>query len=364
MLPLLLASALAAPRTDLAVEDAKKLPGLVVIEVGKPGACGEAWASAEVVAWEGAHPGATFVVAPFTKGSVEALLGDVRTAAVTKVAFRDGVEVDRACGCLDGAALAGWLEIVATGGTRALAQRSSLELAPDLDTTGWLELVQLEACAARLPEAFAAARHLWDVIPTEAPDQREVRLTRVAHDLGMLAAKDPASRAQLVEMRDALADGKDTDRATLDAWVALNRVLGEDDATLAWFDASRGRADRKALVEAHAPNVFYLLVEKGRWADAGMLIDDVRAWLDLWKAQKAGLDTSTWGYAALRAAGRDKEAAQLAKSVLKVAPEGTACQLLAKSTEVGAASRAEAAVAKDCSDDAVLDAWSAAAGSK
>ncbi len=360
MLTILLAAALAAPRTDLSAEDAKKLPGLAIIEVGKPGACADAWESAEVKAWSTAHADAHLVVAPFTKGSVEALLGDVRTAAVTKVAYRDGVELDRACGCMDGPVLGRWLEVLATEGTRAGAQRDALSRTTELDTTGWLELVQLEACAARMPEAFAAAKHLWEQIPEQAPDQREVRLTRVVHDMGTIATKDAAAKTELTAMRDALDEGKDTDRPTLDAWVALNRVLGDDERTVSWFDAHRTDPSKKELIAAHAPNVFYLMVERGRWADAGMLIDDLPAWLEVWKAQKAGLDTSELAYAALRAAGRDKDAAKLAKDILKVAPEGTACRLIAKSTQIQVASKSEAPVAKACTDAAVVEAWTAA----
>lgn len=360
MLSLLVAAALAAPRNDLPVEDLLKRPGLVVVEIAKPDTCTEPWAAPEVTGWAKEHPDVTLASAPYTKGSYATLVGKGFAPTVIKLAYRDGKELDRACECLEGPRLAGWLDAVATGRTLADLHRDGLAAEEGLNVTGWLELVQLHYCANRVDQAFDAAAFLWDTIPKASPEDREVRLTRVAHDLGVLAAKHEPSRVRLLALRDALEAPKDTDRDALDAWVALNRTLMDDDRTIAWFDAVRANPAAKAQVEAQAPNLFYLLAERGRWAEAGQIIDDLPAWLALWKAQKAGLDTSVWGYGALRAAGRDKDAAVLAKDILKVAPENTACRLLAKSVEVGAASSSEKGLTKDCTEADVVAAWNAA----
>lgn len=357
MLTLLFAAALAAP-VALSPEDVLARKGLVVAEIAKPGACPDPWASPEVTAWQGGHADATIAAAPYTKGSYEKLVGKGFAPTVIKLAWRDGREIDRICGCADGPATVTWLDAVAGGRTQADLHRDGLAARGGFDVTGWLELVKLHDCANRPYAAYEAARFLWDTIPKASPGDRDVRLSRVAHDLGVLALRDAAVKAEVVALRDALDPGADA--ASLEAWVALNRVLSDDDRTLAWFDSRRGQPDPKGLVASLAPNVFFLLVERGRWAEAGVVIDDPAGWLELWKPQKGGLDSAALGYAALRAAGRDPEAAALAKGILAVAPEGTACRLISRSVEAKAAGVSEKALAKKCADPAVVAAWEAA----
>jgi hypothetical protein len=159
-------------------------------------------------------------------------------------------------------------------------------------------------------------------------------------------------------MRDALDARKDTELAALDEWVALNRVLLQDERTFAWFAASKDDPSRKRLVDHLAPNVFWMLAEAGKWAEAGAVVGDPEAWLGIWKSQIGGLDPAVWGYAALAAAGRDKDAAALAKGILKTEP-GAACRLIEKVTEVHAARSAQAPVSKKCADEKIVEAWAA-----
>lgn len=360
LLPLLSLVLLGAGFTDLPVEEAKVAPGLVVIELSTDDACPApaVWDEAAVQAWLGAH--ATTLVKPArTASHVEAVLGDGFRPAMARVAYRDGKELDRICGCMDGPTFSRWLAAVDGGGTRADLLEEDMEKAGGgLDIGRMLALVQVHHCAHRENAALSVLLDLWERIPEEAPEQREVRLSRVAHDMGVLAQTHPPAREWLVGMRDQLTTAKDTDGTALDEWVVLNRVLLQDEVTVAWYREHAGDKDMAELLERQAPNVFYLLVEQGAWADAGRVVGDPVAWLAAWRKMPGGLDDVAKGYAALLAAGRAADAAKLAKSTLAV-DRSASCRLLARSVEVGATDRSQKKVASACEDEAVVAAWTA-----
>ena len=57
-------------------------------------------------------------------------------------------------------------------------------------------------------------------------------------------------------------------------WIVLNEVLGEPDATLAWFDQIAAARPRKLGLSKLAHRLIPLLLSRDRWAEAGRLIDD------------------------------------------------------------------------------------------
>jgi hypothetical protein len=258
--------------------------------------------------------------------------------------------------------LVAWLDLVSDGKTLASEQRARLgdPTAGSLDVAGELDLVRLHYCADRLDEAIQALIFLWDEIPTRAPDHRDVRLLRVAHDMAVLARASEDVTQRVRALRDGLDEGKDTDFNLLDDWVALNRVLLEDDATLAWYDKHKNDEWFAKFIAHQSPNLFFLLAERGSWADAGSVIDDPQSWLVRWKPEQGGLEQAVWGYAALMAAGRNKEAGQFARELLRVSPDGTACTLVDKSIEAGAADKSQKKWVKDCANEGLTARWNAA----
>ncbi|MCB9683319.1 MAG: hypothetical protein H6733_17775 [Alphaproteobacteria bacterium] len=348
------------PEWQVAIE---RPAGTTIVTLMKEGSCtgdDDGWSSALVSGWLQGNPDTVVVAAPFRRDASDILVGDAFQPAVMALAYKDGVQVDRVCGCQSGPDIAAWLGNIASGTTRGDAVAASLGDTVDGNTiTRWLDVVQMHYCGNRLDDAFAVAKMLWEQVPPDATELRATRLTRIVHDMGVLAAKDDAIREQVVALRDGLDAAKDSERAALDDWVALNRILRDDDRTIAWFDTVKDDPAKKELTAAQAPNLFYMLAERGKWADAGRLVDDPIAWLAIWKQQTGGLETAAWGYAALLAADRAKDAAKLAKEILRVAPPSTACQLLAKSTEVGATDPSQKPVVKTCDDPAVTAAWAA-----
>lgn len=345
--------------------EAKEAEGLVFVELTGEGAC-------DPVPWE--DPAVDAALAPLdpkltrgprTEDNLQAIVGKGYRAGNVIAAYRDGDEVDRVCRCLSGPDLAAWIAGVAEGRTAAQAkakaiaeQRAAGGRTATYPATAYLELVQLHMCAARFDDAFDVLERMWTEIPEVAPDLRQLRLTGIVKDMGAIATLHPPARARIVALRDAVSAAKDRRIPALEEWVVLNRMLRDDAATLAWYEANRDVAPMADLIRHQAPNVFRLYFERERWADAGAVIGDVERWLDIWKKTPGGLDDAVRGYAALLAAGRTKDAADLAKGILKV-EAGAACGLISASVEVGATDRSQKKVAKQCDDDAAYDAWAA-----
>src|SRR5690606_24269327 len=138
---------------EVKVEEVTAAPGLVFVDLSKPGACPEDPWTPEVMASVEAHGGTARRV-PWTRASADALLGDGPRAPVIRLARRDGVEVDRVCGCAEPAAVRTWVDRVAAGTTHAAATRAELEAlvvppGQPWPVEAWLQLVQDEVCADR-----------------------------------------------------------------------------------------------------------------------------------------------------------------------------------------------------------------------
>lgn len=366
LVPLLFVSvpvaALAGPMVQGTWERGWEKPGLVVYDLHKDGACDnlDPW-SAELAKKMG-EDGTLAVRIDYMRDpeSVKKLVGNGLLTVPLRIAYLDGKEVDRACGCMDTEALGAWMSDVAAGKTRADGTRTRLVGDLRKDVQVMLDLVQQDYCANRPEAGFTTLETMWTSLDRTDPELSGVRFGRVAHDMAVLARKSPEVSAKITAMRDALDATKDTDLDLLDDWVTFNRLLLQDDVTLAWFDAHRTDPAFSAGIAHEAPSLITLLVERDRWADAGNLIGDPEIWLEWAKPAAGGLELSVDSYAALHAAARGKEAESFAKSVLKVAPEGTACKLLARVTKAGAASSAQKKIAKACEDEAVVAAWTAA----
>jgi hypothetical protein len=356
--------AVAGPFSTMSWSDARKAPGVVVFDLSKAGSCSEpeGWDDPSVASWINEH-GVTAVRLDRSKEptTVRKLVDGGHEVVPMRIAYRDGVEIDRACGCVDAPSLTAWMAGLAEGRTLVDAERARLgdPLSGELDVMAELEVVKMHYCAKRHEAGVEHLILLWNEIPKRAPEYQEARFVRVGHDMAVLARKSKEAEARIVALRDGLEQAKDTDFDALDDWVALNRVLLQDDRTVAWYDAHRGEEWFSKFLAHQAPNIFFLLTERGRWADAGAMIDDPMRWLARWKAAQAGLEQAAIGYGALMAAGRSKEAAQYAKDVLKVAPEGTSCQLVARAVEAGGAHKSQAPLLKGC-DAELSAAWSAA----
>jgi thiol-disulfide isomerase/thioredoxin len=192
----------------------------------------------------------------------------------TMIAFRDGVEFDRASGYMDGPRLLAWMKGVQAGKKAADTVK---ELAKEETSAGVQARLDLARMLVEDKKYEEAAEHyvwLWNNMLRFSPSMSGVRVSFMVGDMGRLLEHYEAARPKFTALRDAealkLADPKGKgDRGD---WIVLNEMLGEDARTLEWFDATKD--DRKARTDAYAQAGYTLeglLLRHDRWADFGRL---------------------------------------------------------------------------------------------
>ena len=185
---------------------------------------------------------------------------------------------------------------------------------------------------ARATSAFVA---LWQ---NPSPSMAGVRVSFMLHDIEKLVRQYPPARVRFSEIRDAEAPGAKPIADQLTDWMVLNEALGETSKSVAWFD---GRPDLRAVPEYSKTfelRMIPLLVAADRWSDAGNLYRDPLSSL---RGTEVGLGRRgilSWAMSlfigdvqarlfrehaklmlhALHAAGRDKDAEQVAAEARSV----------------------------------------------
>jgi hypothetical protein len=117
---------------------------------------------------------------------------------------------------------------------------------------------------------------LWKHMLEKDPNLFGVRHSFLVSALEGLFAEHPPARATFSEIRDAAAPSRDAiDSHQLADWISLNTALGEQNVTLAWYDANAERilADRE-LRRAVGQEIIPTLVAAERFADVGRMYDD------------------------------------------------------------------------------------------
>ncbi len=100
-----------------------------------------------------------------------------------------------------------------------------------------------------------------------------VKYTYVVDDLGKLFEKFPPARQRFAAVRDSVAPGSSHHDA-LD-FVSLNRALGDEEMTLAWFDQwTEMPAPGSELYDVGHLLIVHALAVRGRWADIGRFYAD------------------------------------------------------------------------------------------
>jgi hypothetical protein len=347
---------------NLSLEALRATPGLTIAELHTPEACPgpDPWLDPALNAWPREH-GVTMSRFDWRADATEvkAAIGGGLRIVPQRIAYRDGAEVDRLCGCQEPDTVRLWLTALAAGTTRGDILRASLAEV-GFDVARSLELAQADTCALHIDGAWQALLDLWNQIPDKAPDQRLTRLTRVAPEMGALAKKYPEIQARLVALRDGLDAAKDAEVPAFDDWFALNGVLGQDEVTLDWYAARRADPALAMVAEHARTGVFQLHVARDAWAEAAALIPDAATWLRKAPPRGATAQLAADGYLALMLAGRTTDGKALLKGMLGGEPEVLACPLLKIITaHPAAASKDQAVLAKHCDDAGVVSAWEA-----
>lgn len=196
-------------------------------------------------------------------------------AMPTIIAFVEGAEFDRVVGAKKPKELLAWLDAVTRGETSLVIQQRQAQQNP-IDVDARLSLARALTRAGRYDEALPEHVWLWEHMLEHAPSMSAVRLSFFASDLKTLVNAYAPARAAIAALRDRAAppDAGVLAIEDFNDWVCLNGVLSEAERSLAWFDAlsaaPRGEIENKLFEH----NIIPLLIEKGRWADAGALYGD------------------------------------------------------------------------------------------
>lgn len=155
--------------------------------------------------------------------------------------------------------------------------------------------------------------------------------THLIESIQRLCREYPPAMDVFAPLRDALNERVESVDATtveLEQWIVLNRMLGQNDRSVSWFDRARKDPARAARPREYQIWLFDALVEAKRYADAGMLLSDPVAFATSWLPWAARSDAHvpftddvrrmiTRVYAACLAAGREDEAAKIAEKLLQ-----------------------------------------------
>ncbi len=170
------------------------------------------------------------------------------------------------------------------------------------------------------PAALEEFVWLW-VHLAEIPEWVGVRSSYLLSALKPLLGRSPAARLRFAGFRD-LAQQKLDDRASLQDWLSLNRLLGDDDRSLVWLRAlNAGEAVRLELLNNH--QIARLVNQFGEWALYGRLIADpeqllrsqFKVWLEIGESRGSFSEQEMEGLRAHFAKALRKLAAQLVRGL-------------------------------------------------
>lgn len=269
----------------------------------------EAWVDADVEAWIPTH--AVAIQIDVGTNQVFAETHRVRRLP-TMIVYKDGREFDRIVGYRTARHLLQWLGGVLEGRreTDLLREVAGDRAGPD----GHVD-VQARLWLAEATEAIDEFLWLWDNMLRYRPSMSAVRRSFMVSHMQRLAAKEPDACDAFTKLRDRYTPAVLSLKATRDEmldWIRLNQVIGDEEASVAWFDLVCEDPAAEMPIGWAARDLFDLLVAEGRWAEAGRLHRD--------PGSVAGRQRLRWRicslYAACLAAHRDRAADDVASVLL------------------------------------------------
>jgi thiol-disulfide isomerase/thioredoxin len=191
----------------------------------------------------------------------------------TVIVFKDDEEIDRVTGLRKTDELLSWFDRVTHGETSIDRLRSDIAAAPT-DMHLRMELADRLVAGGDFENANIEYVWLWKHMLERAPSMVGVKHSfLVGYLKGFVADYDPARDAFRALRDEARPKSLDVDVETLADWLSLNRVLEEQDSSLAWFDSNRaGLTANPALARILEHDIGALLIERDRWADLGTCI--------------------------------------------------------------------------------------------
>jgi len=192
-------------------------------------------------------------------------------AMPTMVAFREGKELDRVVGLRTGEQLITWLESAKRGERESDVLRKKTQPGPDgaADVDARYKLARQLAQEGQHEKAAEEYAWLWDNALKHSPAMVGVRGSFMASEMERLAAQNAAAKARFVALRDkahALGVGH---LEAVDDLIVLNKIVGEEDRTLAWFDKAKADPAMAPVIQRSSFRLEELLESNDRWLDMG-----------------------------------------------------------------------------------------------
>lgn len=197
------------------------------------------------------------------------------SAMPTMVMLKGGNEIARKTGYMNAEEGLRWLGDAAAG---------KLEGGPKVDKDSRnmparLQTARELSMSGKPEEATDEFVWLWENIAEVDPSMKGVRSSFMASDMKNLAARHAPAKVAFTKLRDAtaekLAGAPSAGMPELRSdWVVLNEVIGDDDATLAWFDGAKGDPKNAKALARSSLRLVTLLVERDRLADIPALFPD------------------------------------------------------------------------------------------
>lgn len=231
------------------------------------------WRDDKVVEWVKGHGVAIQVDVDKQRD----IAGRYQIAAMpTMVMLKGGNEIARKTGYMDATATLKWMDDAAAGkligGPRV--DKDSRDMQARLQTAREL------ATSGKPDEATEEYVWLWEHMLEYNKAMMGVRGSFMASDMENLAARHAPAKAAFQKLRDAAAAKLAADapagaaREIRDDWIVLNRVIGDDDATLAWFDSVKNDPKSAKDLARSSFRLVDLLVTRDRLADIPFLFPD------------------------------------------------------------------------------------------
>lgn len=146
-----------------------------------------------------------------------------------------------------------------------------------IDLPRRLELARQMAEAGRLDDAIEELVFLWDGTRGNVPETDGARLSLLSAHMRRMARRHSAAKVSFTELRDRYGPSIENGTASSGAlieWVRLNQVIGDEDATLAWYEDVRDDSEAARRIAAVERELFALLARRQRWAEAGRVLRD------------------------------------------------------------------------------------------
>jgi thioredoxin-related protein len=219
----------------------------------------DTWSDAGVQSWITQNAIAVQVDVDEDRKTSKAMKIDAMPTLVLFTPQSTSKEFGRQVGYMEPSELLRWLEGAKSG-------KSPEELKSEVPQDGgagmWEHITKARelSTAGKSAEALEEYIWLWNNIPADHKDFKDIRASLLPFEMNKLCAADPAAKAKISQIRDAASNRKD--------WIILNGILNDHKKTLAWFDKVKNDPQERDVLEKCSSLLETVLFTNSRWADA------------------------------------------------------------------------------------------------